>query len=125
MKRFRTSPAFENSSVTLLARVLNAEGEPITPEEVTSVDCQVFELGVDQAPIATMDLTVSEVILPELALDERWSADPTGYNLRFVTAPEHMPEGAKIYAFELKLSVANGSPIFAVFEVPTLWLYRE
>jgi hypothetical protein len=83
--------AFKNGSVTLLARIVGANGAYIAQGDLSAVAYTVFLLD-DQnpdsrAPVtghADAPLAVAEVVFNVLQIDPTWTIDAVGYNFRHV-----------------------------------------
>ncbi|MBN1393740.1 MAG: hypothetical protein JW959_01730 [Pirellulales bacterium] len=92
--------AFKNGTVTLLARVVGGDADPITIADVDSIEYSIYLLD-DQNPDdrtavdghADASLTVADVLFNSLQTDSLWTVDATGYNFR------HTPEVAAYPAF--------------------------
>jgi hypothetical protein len=70
-----------DTSIVLLARILDAAGRPVCATDVVWIECTVR--GVDsRVPGAGMDTNPFEVLLPSLARDRSWTVDDIGYNFR-------------------------------------------
>jgi hypothetical protein len=82
-----------DSSVVLLARIVDGAGRPILPSQVMAIEYSAFEC--DSCPMKhfapgterpATRLVVSDVLLPMLVNDELWSVDVAGYNFRHQVA---------------------------------------
>ena len=99
-----------DSSLVLLARILDGAGRPVRATDVVTVRCSIRELGSPE-PDIEFNVNPSEIILPELMMSESWTVDDVGYNFRhdltnvtdFVNAiaPEFGGRVEVRYVFEL------------------------
>jgi hypothetical protein len=70
-----------DSSIVLRARILDAAGRPVLATDVVGIECTVRDVDLHM-PIARMDASPVEVILPSLVRDRCWTVDDIGYNFR-------------------------------------------
>jgi hypothetical protein len=75
-----------DSSIVLLARILDAAGRPVRATDVVGINCTVREID-SYMPVAGMDANAFEVILPSLVRDQSWTVDEIGYNFRHDLSP--------------------------------------
>jgi hypothetical protein len=119
--------AFKNGSVTLLARVVGANGENITQGDLSAVAYTVFLLD-DQNPDnrtpvaahADSPLVVAGVIFNTLQIDSTWTLDAVGYNFRHVLDVSAHPAFAvagRRYLIEYELTPAVGQIILVRFRI--------
>jgi hypothetical protein len=78
-----------DSSMVLLARIVDGAGRPVRPSQVMAIEYSVIEHDACRSTWNAMDaerpatrLVVSDVLLPRLVIDELWSVDVAGYNFR-------------------------------------------
>ena len=70
-----------DSSIVLLARILDAAGRPVRATDVVGIECTVREVD-SYMPGARIDANPFEVVLPSLVRDQSWTVDDIGYNFR-------------------------------------------
>lgn len=70
-----------DSSVVLLARILDAVGRPVRATGVVGIECNVRCIDSYLA-VAGMEVKPFEVLLPSLVRDRSWTVDDIGYNFR-------------------------------------------
>lgn len=70
-----------DSSIVLLARILDAAGRPVRATDVVGIECTVRDVN-SYMPGAGIDANPFKVILPSLARDRSWTVDDIGYNFR-------------------------------------------
>jgi hypothetical protein len=75
-----------DSSIVLLARILDAAGRLVRATDVVGVNCTVREID-SYMPLAGIDVNPFEVILPSLVRDQSWTVDGIGYNFRHHLSP--------------------------------------
>jgi len=81
--------ALANGSGLYLGRITHSDGQPPAPSEIASASYTVYRLDASDATVRTpmeghtnVPLTVTEILLPELVVDENWPFDEIGYNFR-------------------------------------------
>lgn len=82
---------FKNGSATLLARVVGADGSPVTPAQIASAAYTVWLLDENDADSGTavaghtdVPLEVASLVCEGLQNDAIWDVDQTGYNFKHV-----------------------------------------
>lgn len=70
-----------NSSLALLARLLDGAGRPVRVADVVSLRCSIREAGARE-PDLEFEVCPHEVLLPALATSNSWTVDNIGYNFR-------------------------------------------
>lgn len=118
---------FQKASATLLARVLGADGNPITPSQITAARYSVALVDDEDPtllnPVAghwDVPLSPSAVVLATVQKDALWDVDETGYNFRHildVTQAPAFPEAQRTYRIEYRLTPQNGQEIVVRFRV--------
>jgi hypothetical protein len=119
--------AFKNGSVTLLARIVGAQGANVMPADINTVKYTVFLLD-DQnsdnrtavAEHANVSLSVTEVLFATLQTDAMWTVDTIGYNFRHVLDVSVHPAFAiagRRYLVEYQLTPAAGQMILVRFRI--------
>jgi hypothetical protein len=119
--------AFKNGSVTLLARVVDANGDNVVPAGVNSVKYTVYLLS-DQNPDARSaveghtdaSLSVAGVLFATLQTGPLWTVDAVGYNFRHVldvSAHQAFALAGRRYLVEYQLTPAAGQVILVRFRI--------
>lgn len=119
--------AFKNGSVTLLARVVGADGQPIVQTDIASAKYSLYLLD-DQDPDGRtavaghtgVSLTVAEVIFNSLQTDALWTVDEAGYNFRHVldvSANQAFSLAGRRFLVEFELTPGSGQVILVRFRV--------
>ena len=75
-----------DSSIVLLARIVDSEGRPIRPADVAAIECFVEEEHTCGSARTCVAADPSEIVLPTLSRDTSWTADNIGYNVRHAIA---------------------------------------
>ena len=119
--------AFKNGSITLLARVVDGNGDNVVPAEVSAVGYTVYLLNDrdadDRIAIdghAEVNLSVAEVVFAALQTDSLWTVDAVGYNFRHsldVSAHQAFAIAGRRYLVEYRLTPAVGQVILARFRI--------
>ena len=121
------STAFKNGSVTLLARVVGADGDPIVQADVASAEYSVYLLD-DRDPDARsavtghdgVALSVASIVFNSLQTDSLWTVDETGYNFRHVldvSANQAFAIAGRRYLIQFELTPGSGQVILVRFRV--------
>ncbi len=119
--------AFKNGSVTLLARVVGADGDPIVQADVASAEYSVYLLDdrdADARDAVTahdgVALNVASIVFNSLQTDSLWTVDETGYNFRHVldvSANQAFAIAGRRYLVEFELTPGSGQVILVRFRV--------
>lgn len=118
---------FRNGSAVLLARIVGADGELLTPLDVASAKYTIYELDAaspdGDSPVgghAGVAVAVASLISPTLKNDALWEADTAGYNFRHeldVSANPAFPQSARHYRIVFELLPYQGQVILVRFRV--------
>lgn len=118
---------FRDGPVTLLARVVGIDGQPIAPADVAALGYAVWLVDDDDADQRTaieghagVALVVADVVLADLQLDASWTADSVGYNFRHtLDVGQHtaFPIAGRRYLVEYRLTPPEGQPIVVRFRL--------
>jgi len=118
---------FKNGSAPLLARVVGADGTPVTQADVASARYSVSLLDENDPDAATpvtghtgVAVDVASLIFDGLQLDDLWDVDGTGYNFRHVLDVSAQPAFAtagRSYRVVFELVPAAGQVILVRFRV--------
>ena len=118
---------FKNGSATLLARVVGADGEPVTQADVAAAAYSVCLLDEDDPDGETavaghtdVSLSVSAVIFDELQTDALWTKDAVGYNFKHaleVAEDPAFPTAGRSYRIVYELTPVAGQVILVRFRV--------
>ncbi len=119
--------AFKNGTVTLLARAVGDDAQPLAIADVDSIEYTIYLLD-DQAPDqrtaveghTDVSLTVAEVMFDSLQTDAIWTVDATGYNFRHtpdVSEHQAFAVAGRRYLVEYRLSPPGGRIILVRFRI--------
>ena len=119
--------AFKNGSVTLLGRIVGADGANVLQADINTIQYSVYLLD-DQNPDgrtavaehANVSLTVADVIFNTLQTDPIWTVDTTGYNFRHVlnvSVHQAFTVAGRRYLVEYQLTPAVGQKILLRFRI--------
>jgi hypothetical protein len=119
--------AFKNGSVTLLARVVDQDGNNVVPAGINSVKYTVYLLNDQNADARIAvdghtgaSLSVAGVLFATLQTDALWTVDATGYNFRHVldvSAHQAFTLAGRRYLVEYQLTPAAGQVILVRFRI--------
>ena len=119
--------AFKNGSVTLLARIVGAQGGYVLPTDINSAQYTVYLLDDQNAdnrtPVADhsgVSISLAEVLFTTLQTDPMWTVDTTGYNFRHVLDISVHPAftiADRRYLIEYQLTSATGQVILIRFRI--------
>jgi hypothetical protein len=119
--------AFKNGSATLLARVVGADGAPVTQSDVASAQYTAYLLDESDPDAATpvaghTDVTVdvASLIYNSLQKDELWDVDDVGYNFKHVldvSANQVFTAAGRSYRVVFELTPGSGQVILVRFRV--------
>jgi len=118
---------FKNGSATLLARVVGAEGAPVTQSGVASAKYTAYLLDENDPDAATpvaghtdVAVEVASLIYDTLQDDDLWDVDETGYNFKHVldvSANQAFATAGRTYRVVFELTPASGQVILVRFRV--------
>jgi len=119
--------AFKNGTVTLLARIVGGDAEPLAKADVDSIEYSIYLLD-DRNPDARaaveghdgVDLAVADVVFDALQTDSLWTLDAVGYNFRHtpdVSAYPAFAVAGRRYLVEYRITPALGQVIIARFRI--------
>lgn len=110
---------YEDSGVTLMARVVGSDGNNLTQAATTAITCKVYDGSGTNTLSPTV--TVASAIFDTLQTDARWTADATGYNFRFEVPATAFPSAKKgRHRVEFLFDQATGENFFLIFEGPII-----
>ena len=119
--------AFKNGSVTLLARIVGNDADPVTTADISSIEYSIYLLDDQNPDLRTAveghedaTLTVADVLFDSLQTDALWTADATGYNFRHTPDVSSYPAFAvagRRYLVEYRLSPTLGQIIIVRFRI--------
>jgi hypothetical protein len=119
--------AQKNGSVTLLARVVGDDGQPIVQADLAAAKYSVYLLDDDDpdartavAGHADVAVAVAGLIFDTLQTDDLWTVDDVGYNFRHaidVSTSEAFAVAGRRYLVEFRLTPASGQVILVRFRV--------
>jgi len=106
----------EDGGCLVLARLVDWDGQALTPDQTETVEVQVFQLEAESTPTYAEELTVEEVVLESPASGHpAWPANP-GYNFRHLVPATAFPTGDHYYRLEYQFTPAVG---------PRFWLLQQ
>ena len=118
---------FKNGSATCLARVVGADGTPITQASIDSAKYTAYLLDEHDPDARTaitghtdVDVDVASLVFDSLQTDDLWDVDATGYNLRHVldvSENQAFATAGRTYRIVFELTPANGQVILVRFRV--------
>ena len=113
VQRMHQFSVLEDSTVSLMFRVLGDDAQAITQATIASVTFAAFDLDATTptSAVSTATLTVSDVVFDTYQTDDRWHADSVGYNFRHDIASSVFVTGGHTYQVEYKFT-ADGGEIF-------------
>ena len=114
---------FEDSGVSLMARIQGEDAANITEADVSAVSRDVYAretlIGESTA------LVVAGVVFDTLQTDARWTFDSTGYNFKDDIDETVFPNGDTVYRVEYLFTPTTGAKFHYVREVHTKNLVRS
>ena len=115
IQRMHQFSLLEDSSVSLMFRVLGDDAQAITQATIASVTFAAYDLDATTPTSAgsTATLTVADVVFDTYQTDDRWHADATGYNFRHDIAASVFVTGGHTYQVEYKFT-ADGGEVFHI-----------
>lgn len=113
--------AFEDSGISLMARIVGVNSTNITQAELSSVSYSVYDTASPSTGLVVGSvLTTSAVVFDTLQTPAAWNTDVTGYNFRYDVASTELPAGSKKYRIEFKFTPASGQPFHTAWEISTI-----
>lgn len=119
--------AFQNGSAVLLARVVGANGELLTPVLIQSAQYTITLLDDNDLSAATpitghtaVPLNVSSLLRATPVVDDAWDLDTVGYNFRHeinVTSAAAFALAGRHYRVQYALTPSEGQVILVRFRV--------
>ena len=118
---------FKNGSATLLARVVGADGSPVTQSDVASAKYTVTLLDESDPDAATpvtghtdVAVDVASLVYDTLQNDDLWDVDEEGYNFKHVldvSANQAFATAGRSYRITFELVPTSGQVILVRFRV--------
>jgi hypothetical protein len=118
---------FKNGSATLLARVVGADGTPITQANVASARYTAYLLDENDPDAATpvaghteVAVGLGSLIYDTLQQDDLWDVDETGYNFKHVldvSIQQVFAVAGRIYRVVFELVPTSGQVILVRFRL--------
>jgi hypothetical protein len=118
---------FKNGSATLLARVVGADGSPVTQASIASARYTVYLLddadadaGAPVAGHTAVAVSVASLVYDSLQKDNLWDVDDVGYNFKHVLDVSAHPAFAaagRSYRIVFELTPATGQVVLVRFRV--------
>lgn len=116
------SLATEDSGHSVMDRVTGNAGVAITQSDITSIAYTVHDLKAGEETVSGGSLTVATVVFDTLQTDVRWTKDKLGYNFRYDIPASELPNGDRVYEFEIVFTPVSGEAFTIVREVDVLGL---
>lgn len=114
--------AFEDSGITLMARVVGHDASNITQAGISAIEYSVIDKSDNSLIVNGAALAKTTVIFDSLQTDARWTIDSTGYNFRHALPASALPDGNATYRVEYKITPTSGDVFHMAFDVETLSL---
>jgi len=118
---------FKHGSATLLARVVGADGAPITQADVASAQYTAYLLDESDPDAATAvaghtdaSVDVASLVYDDLQNDDLWDVDDVGYNVKHVldvSSDQVFTIAGRIYRVVFELTPASGQVILVRFRL--------
>lgn len=118
---------FKNGSATFLARVVGAQGTPITQANIASAKYTAYLLDENDPDAATaltghtdVAVAVASLVYDSLQNDALWDIDATGYNFKHVldvAANQAFATAGRTYRLVFELTPTSGQVILVRFRV--------
>jgi len=118
---------FKNGSATLLARVIGADGQPLTSADVLSAKYTIYQLDENDpdagTAVAGHDGVAGDpvsLVYDTLQNDALWDVDTTGYNFKHdldVSTSAAFPMAGKHYRVVYELTPIQGQVVLVRFRV--------
>lgn len=105
--------SFPGAGKSLMARILGPSGSLLVKDDVTSIECRIFENGIQTESFA---LDKEDVVFNTLQKDIRWKKDTTGYNFRYDCPPDFTPEQKAIYGIQITIVPVGGQNLRIAYE---------
>ncbi len=122
--------AFKEGTLTLLARVVGADGQPVQPGEINAAGYSIYLLDDADADGRTavsghtdVALVPGDVLFDTLQNDALWEVDEVGYNFRHEPDVSQYPAFAvagRRYLVEYRLLPAAGQVIVVRFRIDVI-----
>ncbi len=126
MSLVTTATVIENSTVVLLARVADENGNNCEQADLSTIVCKVFDANDPEgAAVATPSVVIADSIYDTLQTDSRWTTDSTGYNFAFKLPASALADGDKKYRVECKFTPVSGFVFWALYDLDTIAVRSE
>ena len=118
---------FKNGSAILMARIVDAVGQPIDQAAITAIEYSIYELDPCRPDVLAAisghngaSLTVEDVVFDVLQTDPLWTVDAVGYNFRHeidVSTTEAFPKAGAQYQVRYELTPTAGQKTIVRFQL--------
>lgn len=108
---------WEDADLILMARIKGSDAQNIVQGTLSNVSLKVFDLTLGEQVGATTALVIADVVFDDLQIDEKWTADGTGYNFATTIDGDYFPDGDHDYRIEVLFTPTSGKPFPFVTEV--------
>ena len=112
---------WEDGGITVMARVVDNDGENVLQADVTSISRTVFNLAVSKTvPVSVATaIVVADSVFDTLQTDDRWTEDATGYNFLDTIPASVFATGGCTYRAEYEFTPTTGEVYWVV---ANLWV---
>jgi hypothetical protein len=110
--------AFEDGTVSLMARVIGNAGAAITQASLTAIKLYAYNLADTTTPVAdNVTVVIASTVYDTLQTASPWDdeADSEGYNFRYDVPQTYLASPGR-YRFEFRFDPASGGDFFVVFQ---------
>lgn len=121
---------FKRGSAIMLARIVDANGQPVTQADVASIRYSVLELDSRDPDAATpvtghenAALPTNQCLFDTLQTGGLWTTDAEGYNFRHaidVAAADAFPKAGSLYQVRYEVAPTAGQKIVFRFQLRCL-----
>jgi hypothetical protein len=108
----------EGNPATILARIQDQFGVPISQSQVTSISVAVWNVETSTL-IATTTPSVSSCVFDSFQTDGRWSIDAIGYNFAANIDGTSFNVGDNVFQIQATITPITGDPYVITARVQT------
>lgn len=108
--------AWEGSQPTLMARIVDSDGDNIVQADLSAIAMRSIEKDSDRV-VASAVPVVASTVFDTLQDDDRWTVDTTGYNFRYQVPSGTLPSGDTDYIVMFEFTEASGVKFYVQFEL--------
>lgn len=103
----KTLHAWEDTPLTIMARVVGADQDALVKADIASIAVKVFDAANTQIS-TTLAPVVGDAIFDTLQTDYGWDEDSTGYNFRYEVPASYFPTGGVRERVEVVVTATSG-----------------